>query len=149
MKDAYKKIAHLGPWEPKNHPRMSRENRAAQFSPFQALTGYEMAIQEAGRPTQERAQVSQDEVDEINRALAYLTDRLAEGLGGRAGDHPCIRIRYFREDERKEGGAYLVKEGRVAEIRAFRRVLIFEDGEEISIDQLREVEIMGGGVGEG
>lgn len=149
MKDAYKKIAHLGPWEPKNHPRMFRENRAAQFSPFQALTGYEMAIQEVGRPTQERAQVSQDEVDEINRALAYLTDRLAEGLGGRAGDHPCIRIRYFREDERKEGGAYLVKEGRVAEIRAFRRVLIFEDGEEIPIDQLREVEIMGGGVGEG
>ncbi|WP_304263901.1 hypothetical protein [Kallipyga massiliensis] len=149
MKDAYKTIAHLGPWEPKNHPRMSRENRAAQFSPFQALTGYEMAIQEAGRPTRERAQASQDEADEINRALAYLTDRLAEGPGGRAGDHPRIRIRYFREDERKEGGAYLVKEGRVAEIRAYRRVLIFEDGEEIPIDQLREVEIMGGGVGEG
>lgn len=129
--------------------KMSRKNRAAQFSPFQALTGYEVAIQEAGRPTRERAQVSQDEVDEINRALAYLTDRLAEGPGGRAGDHPCIRIRFFREDERKEGGAYLVKEGRVAEIRAFRRLLLFEDGEEIPIDQLREVEIMGEGVGEG
>lgn len=149
MKDAYKKIAHLGPWEPKNHPRMSRKNRAAQFSPFQALTGYEIAIQEAGRPTRERAQVSPDEADEINRALAYLTDLLMEGAGGRAGDHPRIRIRFFRADERKEGGAYLVKEGRVAEIRAFRRVLIFEDGEEISIDQLREVEILGKGVGEG
>ena len=149
MKDAYKKIAHLGPWEPKNHPRMSRKNRAAQFSPFQALTGYEVAIQEAGRPTRERAQVSQDEVDEINRVLVYLTDRLAEGAGGRAGGHPRIRIRYFRKDERKEGGAYLVKEGRVAEIRAFRRVLLFEDGEEIPIDQLKEVEILGKGVGEG
>lgn len=149
MKDAYKKIAHLGPWEPKNHPRMSRENRAAQFSPFQALTGYEVAIQEAGRPTRERAQVSQDEVDEINRALEYLTDRLAEGAGDRSGDHPCIRIRYFREDERKEGGAYLVKEGRLAEMQTYRRVLIFEDGEEISIDQLKEVEIMGAGGGEG
>lgn len=149
MKDAYKKIAHLGPWEPKNHPRMSRENRAAQFSPFQALTGYEMAIQEVGRPTQERAQVSQDEVDEINRALAYLTDRLVEGPGVRAGDHPRIRIRYFRKDERKEGGAYLVKEGRVAEIRALQRLLLFEDGEEILIDQLKEVEVMGEGVGEG
>lgn len=149
MKDAYKKIAHLGPWEPKNHPRMSRKNRAAQFSPFQALTGYEVAIQEAGRAIRERAQVSQDEADEINRALAYLTDRLAEGAGDRAGDHPCIRIRFFREDEQKEGGAYLVKEGRVAEIRAFQRVLLFEDGEEIPIDQLKEVEIMGEGVGEG
>ncbi|MDD7733268.1 MAG: hypothetical protein PT957_05990 [Firmicutes bacterium] len=149
MKDAYKKIAHLGPWEPKNHPRMSWKNRAAQFSPFQALTGYEMAIQEAGRPTRERAQVSQDEADEINRSLSYLTDWLVEGAGGRAGGHPRIRIRYFQKDERKEGGAYLVKEGRVAEIRAFRRVLLFEDGEEIPIDQLKEVEILGKGVGEG
>lgn len=171
MKDKYKMIAHLGPWEPKNHPRMSRKNRAVQFSPFQALTGYEVAIQEAGRPTRERAQVSQDEADDINRALAYLTDRMAEGAGGRAGSpsggsadghaggrledvdnsgsRPRIRIRYFRKDSRKEGGAYLVKEGRLAEMQAYRRVLIFEDGEEISIDQLKEVEIMGEGAGEG
>ena len=149
MKDAYKKIAHLGPWEPKNHPRMSRKNRAAQFSPFQALTGYEMAIQEAGRPTQERAPVSPDEADEINRALAYLTDRMAEGAGGRAGAYPRIRIRYFHKDSRKEGGAYLDKEGRVAEIQAFQRVLLFEDGEEIPIEQLKEVKIMEEGVGEG
>ncbi|WP_053942637.1 hypothetical protein [Kallipyga gabonensis] len=149
MKDKYKMIAHLGPWEPKNHPRMSRENRAVQFSPFQALTGYEVAIQEAGRPTRERTKLSDDEVDDINRALAYLVDRLAEGAGGGAGDHPRIRIRYFRKDDLKEGGAYLVKEGRVAEIQAYRRVLIFEDGEEIAIDQLKEVEILEEGAGEG
>ncbi len=82
----------------RKHPPMSAMDRAAQFSPFSALTGYEAVLREAGRLTDSRAELSEYSRDILDQKQQILLDA--------APTHPEITITYFIPDRRKQGGAY-------------------------------------------
>ena len=112
----------------KTHPHMSVADRATQFAPFAALTGYEEVIDEAGRLTQQRIQVDEDRLAELDDALRAV---LAQG--------GAVKLVYFAEDDRKEGGSYRTIVGRIRKVDEVGRRLIMEDGTAISTDCIIEL----------
>lgn len=104
----------------KTRARMSPVDRAAQFSPFAALTGYDAAVQEAGRLTCDRAELDEDARLEINDVLMELSRHLQE--------EPEVAVTHFVPDERKAGGQYLVTKGRVRRICPQDGYLLMKDG---------------------
>lgn len=111
---------------------MSLHDRAAQFLPFAALTGYEDAIRETGRITQEQITLSESEIEGLNERLHILSEE--------AGSHPKICVTYFVPDAKKEGGAYETAEGYVKRIDEYRRILIMEDGRQIPMEDMIELD---------
>ena len=95
----YEDILHLPHPTSKKHPRMSMEERAAQFSPFAALTGFGGVIQETGRLTDRRVELGESDRAELERTLNFLDSQEEE--------HPLVQVTYFLPDERKEGGSYV------------------------------------------
>ena len=114
-----------------SHARMSRTDRAAQFAPFAALTGYEAAVQETARLTE-----GQKELDET--ALAVLNEKLRL-LSELLEDRPPIAIIYFRPDERKAGGAYITVNGIVKAVDEYAHAVTMEDGTVIPMRHIREI----------
>ena len=115
----------------KKHPRMSNMNRAAQFAPFAALTGYEESIEETARLTDRRIELSEYEIEELNAKLNFIQEHIKE--------RPEVTITYFQPDERKEGGAYITVSGKVRRIDEENRVLIFEGEKIIKIDTVLKI----------
>ncbi len=113
-------------------PQMSMTDRAAQFSPFAALTGYDAAIQETGRLTEQRIELTEDSRAELDRRHQLLAEHLSE--------HPEVSVTYFVPDERKSGGAYVTVSGRVKKIDSCQRLLVLNDGTEISFDEILNME---------
>ena len=113
-------IIHLPHHVSQNHPQMPLRDRAAQFAPFAALTGYEAAVGETARLTAERRELDPQEAAELNRRLTDLAARLK--------DRPEVTVEYFVPDERKAGGAYVTVTGRVRHISVSERLLVMEDG---------------------
>ena len=109
----------------KKHPRMSRMNRAAQFAPFAALTGYEESIKETARLTDRKIELSEYEIEELNAKLNFIQEHIKE--------RPEVTITYFQPDERKEGGVYITATGKVRRIDEASKVLVFEDEKIICI----------------
>lgn len=126
--DIIKLPRHVSP----TRPPMSTINRAAQFSPFAALTGYESAIKETARLTEKRVELDEYTKETLNDRLQILSDQLKK--------HPKISITYFREDEKKDGGAYVTSRGIVKKIDEYERVIIMDDGSVISIDEIISIE---------
>lgn len=124
--DRYADIIDLPHHTSSKHPRMSATARAAQFSPFAALTGYDAEIKETARLTDEKIELDEDRVNDINAKLQYIKDN----IDGR----PEITAEYFVLDERKAGGEYVTAIGAVKRIDEYRRVITFSDGREIPID---------------
>ena len=108
--------------------RMSMHDRAAQFAPFAALTGYEAAVGETARLTAERRELDAQEAEELNRRIAALIANLP--------DRPEATIEYFVPDDRKSGGAYVTVTGRVRHISVPEKTLVMEDGAEIPLDDI-------------
>jgi len=113
-------------------PRMSMIDRAAQFSPFQALTGYGAAIQETGRLTDQRIELTEDSRAVLDRKQQLLLDNLA--------DRPEVSVTYFVPDERKSGGAYVTVTGQVKKVDEFERLLILTEGTKIPLDDIPDIE---------
>jgi len=109
---------------------MSLENRAAQFSPFAALTGYGAAIRETGRLTDGRAELSEDQREKLDGQLLAVQACLQEHR------QPQVSVCYFKPDERKDGGAYCTVSGAVKRIDRQGRVLVFADGTVIPLDDI-------------
>ena len=116
----------------KTHPQMPLQNRAAQFAPFAALTGYGAAIGEAGRLTEEEMDLDADVLDSLDEKLMILSGRLKE--------KPEVEISYFEPDRRKAGGAYRTVRGRLKKIDSVARELVLESGESILMDRIVEME---------
>lgn len=114
------------------HTHMSLHDRAAQFLPFAALTGYEDAIKETGRLTKERISLSESEIESLNERLHIISEE--------QGSHPKISVTYFVPDEKKDGGAYETAEGFVRRIDEYRHVLIMTDGRQISMEDIIELD---------
>lgn len=124
----YDDILYMPHPDSKVHPRMSMIDRAAQFSPFAALTGYEAAIDETGRRTDARIELDESQKEELDHRMQMLQEHLAE--------RPEISVTYFVPDERKEGGAYVTVTGRVRKVNLYERVLILEEEQVIPIAEM-------------
>ena len=128
----YADIINLSrPVSPK-HPPMSMPNRAAQFSPFAALTGYDSAVKETARLTDEK--IALDEY-----AKSMLSDKLQ--MIAEHNDYlPEVTFIYFVPDKKKSGGAYVSVTGTVKEIDEFERIVVLGDGTKIPILEIYEIE---------
>ncbi len=125
MIDNYDDIKHLTrPQYDDLHP-MSMHDRAAQFSPFAALVGYDDAVAETARLTDSRAELTEDEMSELNANLNRLLDSLDE--------QPEISVTYFVPDEKKSGGRYVEKLGVVRIYDSYSGELVFTDGVRIAV----------------
>lgn len=129
MSDTYDDILYLPHPTSRTHPRMSRQDRAAQFSPFAALTGYEDTVKETARLTEERPILTEDEMAELDTRL-----RLAMELGAE------VTVTWFRPDSRKSGGSYVTATGRIRKADEIQRILTMENGTRIPVDEVTAVD---------
>ncbi len=114
------------------HPHMPIADRAAQFSPFAALTGHGEAIKETARLTNERI-----ELDENCKALL---DQKLRIIRGQLSKRPEVSITYFMPDIKKEGGSYVTAEGCAIRINEYENTIALSDGTKIPIDEIIEIE---------
>ena len=114
-------------------PHMPILDRAAQFMPFRALTGYEDAVHETARLTEERVELTEDEKALLDTKLQRLADRL--------DSHPQVTLTWFRPDKRKTGGAYVTTTGQIRKIDDFEGVLILLGGERILIEDILDIQL--------
>ncbi|MEG0305116.1 MAG: hypothetical protein RR635_05430 [Oscillospiraceae bacterium] len=114
------------------HPQMSILDRAAQFSPFAALTGYDDAVKETARLTDTKIELDEYEKTILNERLRLVTDCIEE--------YPEITITYYKPDSRKNGGAYITVTSCVKKIDDFEKTVYMTDGMVISIEEIFEIE---------
>lgn len=114
-----------------SHPQMSRTDRAAQFSPFAALTGYEDAIAETGRLTREQLELNEDARQILDEKLRWIQEHIAS--------LPEAEVTYFLPDERKAGGDYVTLKSRVKKIDSYERIMVMQDGTRIPIEEIVEI----------
>ena len=131
MTSRYDDIIHLQHPASSKHPRMAALGRAAQFSPFAALTGYEGSIRETARLTDAKAELDEDKIAALDMKLRFLADHLSEC--------PKVSITYFQADGKKEGGAYQVITGMVKKIDAFEKTVLMAEGTLIPIADIFEI----------
>ena len=124
----YDDIINLPHHQSAKHPRMTMEERAAQFSPFAALTGYGAVIAETGRLTEDRIELTDEQKDEIDRKLNELLENGEEAA-----------ITYFEPDTRKEGGQYVTVTGCISRIDILEGVLLLGGGRRIPIRDILEI----------
>ena len=134
MPDNYDGIKHLSRPQYDDFPPMSMSDRAAQFSPFAALVGYDAAVDETARLTDSRAALTEDEIEALNAGLNRLLDML--------GEQPEVRVTYFIPDERKSGGRYADKVGTVRIYDSYFNELVFTDDVRIAVADMYAVEIL-------
>lgn len=132
MKKSYDDIMNLPHHVSATRPHMSAIDRAAQFSPFAALTGYGDAIKETARLTGEKVELDEYMKDVLSVRLQIIADQLKE--------HPEIAITYFQPDEKKNGGAYVTVIGSVKKIDEYERVVVMIDGTRVPIDEIASID---------
>ncbi len=131
MSGKYDDIIHLSRPVSRKHRPMSAYDRAAQFSPFAALTGHDAAIQETARLTDRQTELGIDAqlmLDEKIRAVAQRLDQ-----------RPRVTLRYFQPDERKSGGAYLELTGEVVRVDVLNQCMVLADGQTVLFSHLRDI----------
>lgn len=132
MSGKYNDIIKLPHFVSKRYPQMSMHDRAAQFSPFAALTGYDDLVKETARITDQKVELDEYILDNLNERLCILKKNLSERVE--------VRITYFQEDLKKTGGKYLEKCGVIKKIDEFSGCIIFEDGVIIPVNDICEIE---------
>ena len=116
------------------HPRMSNMNRAAQFAPFAALTGYEESIEETARLTDRKIELSEYEIEDLNTKLNFIREHIK--------DRPKVTIIYFQPDERKDGGAYFSISGKVRRIDEVNKIIVFDAERDLDIEAIIDLKIL-------
>ena len=114
------------------HPHMSMIDRAAQFSPFAALTGHDAAIKETARLTVEKLELTEGSKATIDAKLQIIMDAIR--------GQPEITVTYFKPDERKDGGAYLQITRKVKKIDVIERTIIFTDRSAVPVEDILDIE---------
>ena len=132
MTGDYDDIINLPHHISKTRPQMSMKDRAAQFSPFAALTGYDAAIKETGRLTTEKIELDDEALNNLNMRFQILFERLDE--------HPDIAITYFKPDETKSGGAYLTTTDKIKKVDEYERIITTANGTKIPMDDVINLE---------
>ncbi|MCH5180479.1 MAG: hypothetical protein J1F32_04655 [Erysipelotrichales bacterium] len=126
----YNDIIDLPHHESKTHKHMSINDRAAQFSPFAALVGYEDVIHETARKTENKIELSENQMAILNEKLLLLSECKIK---------PQIALTYFQKDKRKTGGKYITIEGIVKRFDSTNKAIIMQDGTTIKIDDVFDI----------
>lgn len=130
--EPYRDITHFPHHVSDRHPRMPMVDRAAQFSPFAALTGYDEAVLEAARLTETRAELSEDRMSLFSRRLALVRQHIRE--------RPEITVTFFCPDGKKTGGAYRTVTGQVRKLDEYEKTVLMTDGTVIAIENIYGIE---------
>ena len=130
--ELYADIINLPHHELKTRQRMPIINRAASFSPFAALTGYDDAVKETARLTSERIELDEGAKEILNDKLRIAADK--------ADQEPEIKVTYFLPDKKKDGGAYITIKAVIKRIDEYERLVVFNDKSTIPIDDIYEIE---------
>lgn len=128
----YADIIDLPHYVSKTRPKMSMHDRAAQFSPFAALTGYDAAIKETARWTDGKVDLDETSKVSLDEKLLFIMSRLAE--------KPVVVITYFKKDERKDGGTYEVTEGCIRKVDVYEGSVVMEDRSKIRIEDIIDID---------
>ena len=131
MTGPYDDILHLPHPTSKRHPRMPIVDRAAQFSPFAALTGHRAAIEETARVTDRRIELDEDAKEQLDQMLQLLLERIDE--------QPEITVTWFSPDKKKAGGQYHTATGKLKRIDTQESRLILTDGTQIPLEDLLRI----------
>lgn len=131
MIDQYNDIIDLPHHQSATRPHMTLHDRAAQFSPFAALTGYDDAVKETARLTDNKEELDEYRKEELNERLSMIYDTLDE--------QPEASVTYFLPDKKKSGGAYVTVTGSVKKIDEYEHLVIMRDGTKIPIDDIYEI----------
>ena len=132
MTGTYDDIINLPHHISTTRPHMTAIDRAAQFSPFAALTGYDSAIKETARLTDKRVELDEYIKDTLSDKLQIIADRIKE--------HPEIAITYFKLDAKKNGGDYVTAIGTAKKIDEYERVVVMTNGTSIPIDEIISID---------
>ena len=132
MSEKYEDMLYLDLPVSKVHRKMSIQDRAAQFMPFAALTGYEDLIREFSRLTHRRIELSETEIEELKNNLEILREHEKE--------KPLIKVQYFIHDLKKSGGSYQIVEKHLHRIDDIEKKIIFKDRTIIQFDEIISIE---------
>ena len=130
--EKYREIIDLPHHVSKTRSQMPMSDRAAQFAPFAALTGYDSAIKETGRLTDERIELDVEALSALDMKYQLLMEALDEA--------PEVTITYFQPDERKAGGKYVSATGAVKKVDDFERRITMRDGTRIPMDDVLSID---------
>ena len=130
----YDDIIHLPHHVSPTRKQMSIHDRAAQFSPFAALTGHGAAVEETARLTEDRIELSDDSIAHLSQQLGYIGAHLEE--------EPTVSITYFVRDAKKSGGAYVTHTGTVRRIDEYEGTVIMHDKSVIAIAEIVEIAVV-------
>lgn len=128
----YDDIIHLPHHQSGTRLHMFLHDRAAQFSPFAALTGYDAAVEEAARLTEQKLELSEEEKAALSAKLTEIKEHIKE--------RPEVTVTYFVPDERKAGGTYVTVTGTVRRIDEFERVVVMQDQSRIPIEGIIDLQ---------
>lgn len=134
MSGKYDDILNLPHHVSPTRPRMSMVERAAQFSPFAALSGHDEAIRETWRVTSEKIELGEDEKDILDWKHQLILFAVEQG------NRPSVTVTYFQPDSRKEGGKYVIVTGKVERIDKNIGCLCLTDGKAISFDSILKID---------
>ncbi len=132
--DNYKDIINMPHPVSKKHPHMPIADRAAQFSPFAALTGYNEVIAEASRLTDKKFELSENQTEVLNQKLSLIKNNLSQ--------QPEITLVYFKADKLKEGGSYITLRGKVKSVNEYNNTLCLFDLSPIPINDIYNIEMV-------
>ncbi len=127
-KGKYDDIINMPHHISKKHPRMSLENRSAQFAPFAALTGYEDEVEETARITDKKIEITDEIKSTINMRLQIIQEKI--------NTKPKVTIKYFIPDNKKEGGSYKTVTSNVLKIDQYNKLVVLKDNTKIFISDI-------------
>ena len=130
----YHDIMNLPPPKSRKRPPMSLSNRAAQFAPFSALTGHKEIIKETARRTEEKIELEEDAIRQLNEKMMMIHENFP--------NRPKIIITYFLPDDKKEGGSYITEKKIVKRVDQVHGLLLMVDGEGIPVDDIFRIELL-------
>ena len=130
--EKYEKIIGMAHHTSPTRPRMALRDRAAQFAPFAALTGYDEMVEETARLT--------DSEDAYNEEASALLDKKLRLLNELQNEHPYVEIIYFVPDERKSGGRYETAYGYLKLIDTVESTIMLQDKRKIPFDKIRDID---------
>ncbi|HHX59437.1 MAG TPA: YolD-like family protein [Epulopiscium sp.] len=132
MNNPYEDIINLPHHKSSKHPHMPRHSRAAQFSPFAALTGHGDAVREVARVTDKKVELDDDIKIDLNKRLHIIQEYIDK--------KPEVSIIYFQEDHLKEGGSYVIASGYVKKIDEYEGLVVMGDGRKVLISDMIEID---------
>ena len=130
----YDDIINLQHHQSSKRPHMNSHQRAAQFAPFAALTGYDAAIDETARLTDQKLELSDEQANHLNAQIQWIIENI--------NDKPQVEITYFVPDNSKSGGEYVTVTGSVRRVDDQKREIVFVDGMNVKIDDVWNIRVI-------